>query len=137
MENPEETRTEKILRIYDKTLMTGTFTGIVLSRMLTNLIPPAMRGKMGLHPWHFDDRRRDRRLHVDNKTIICVRNGKDMKEAHLINISRSGMYVEMDAPPDIGQEMSFDLSKKSMGSFMRVKGQVARRAEKGVAIRFV
>jgi len=43
----------------------------------------------------------------------------------------------MDAPPDVGQEMSFDLSKKSMGSFMRVKGQVARRAERGMAIRFV
>jgi hypothetical protein len=137
MKNLQETATEKIFKIYDRTIETRAWAGIVLSRLLMNAIPSSLRGKMGHLPRHFDDRRRDRRLHVDNKTITCVRDGKDMKEAHLINISRSGMYVEMDAPPDVGQEMSFALSKKGMGHLMRVKGQVSRRAERGMAVQFI
>jgi Tfp pilus assembly protein PilZ len=59
-----------------------------------------------------------------------------MRSAHLINLSRGGMYVEMETPPDVGQEMYFNLSGMDLGPFMRVRGRVTRRAERGMAIQF-
>jgi hypothetical protein len=124
----------RIRNILEKTLETGIWSGIILSRMFSNLIPAPIK-KMEMLPHYYDDRRRDRRLHVD-RTVTCACNGKDMEKAHLINISRSGMYVEIDNPPDVGQEMNFNLSGKNLGSIMRVRGQVIRRAERGMAIQF-
>jgi hypothetical protein len=101
-----------------------------------NVMPAAIRERMGLLPNLFDDRRRNSRLHVD-KTVSCIRNGDEMQTAHLINISRSGMYVEIDTPSDIGQEMFINLTERNLGVFTRVKGRVMRRSERGMAIRFI
>jgi len=47
------------------------------------------------------------------------------------------MYVEIDTPSDIGQEMFINLTERNLGVFTRVKGRVMRRSERGMAIRFI
>ncbi|MGO9144802.1 MAG: PilZ domain-containing protein [Desulfomonilia bacterium] len=135
MENSRKAGTGKIRGIIDKTVEAGAWTGIVLYCTLMNVMPATIRERMGLLPNLFDDRRRDRRLHVD-KTVSFIRNGYEMQTAHLINISRSGMYVEIDTPSDIGQEMFINLTGRNLGVFTRVNGRVMRRSERGMAIRF-
>jgi hypothetical protein len=68
MENSWEVRSEKMRRIFDKTLETGTWTGIVLSRMLIDIMPFPLRKSVEHFHQHFDDRRHDRRLKV-KKTL--------------------------------------------------------------------
>ncbi len=128
--------TERVRRLFDKTWEAGAWTGIIMSRTLLNVMPPAIREKMGLLANHFDDRRQDRRLHVD-RTVSCMRNGKDVEGAHLINISKGGMYVEMERPSGVGQELSFNLSGRNLGPILRVRGRVTRSAERGMAIEFI
>ena len=135
MENSWESRTEKIRRLFDKTLETGALTGIVLSRMLMDVMPSSIRRGMERFHQPLDDRRHDRRLNV-KKTITGSSDGRILRDVHLINISRSGMYVEMDSPSEVGPEVFFNLSGKNIGPIMRVKGRVMRRAERGMAIQF-
>jgi len=135
MENAREARSEKMLRLLDTTLQTGAWAGIVLSRIVQNMLPASLKREKRHLPYFIDDRRRDRRLHVD-RTVTCNQDGKDMRNAHLINISRNGMYVETDDPFYVGQELSFNLSGRNLGPFMRVRGRVTRKAEHGMAIRF-
>jgi hypothetical protein len=136
MENAWEARTEKIRRFFDKTRETGTWTGIVLSRMLRDAMPSPIRKSMERFHQHFDDRRHDRRLKV-KKTITGFSGGKVFKDIHLINISRGGMYIEVDSPYEVGPEAAFNLSGKDLGPIMRVKGRVMRTAEGGLAIQFL
>lgn len=137
MEQMREPRSEKILRLYDKALENGAWTGIVMTRMLMNVLPASVKEKRARLrlPHHFDDRRRGRRLHVD-RTVTCTPDGREIKTGHLINISMDGMYMETDAPFDVGQEMSFNLSRRNLGPIMRVRGRVARRSDRGMAIQF-
>jgi len=135
MEKSWEARAEQLRRIYEKTYKIGAWTGIVLSRMLLNVMPSPIRRRMEREAHHFDDRRHDRRLHID-RNITCMRNGHEMEKAHLINISIGGMYVEMNNLSDVGQELFFNLSGINLGAFMRVKGCVMRRSERGMAIKF-
>jgi hypothetical protein len=136
MENSWEARSEKMRRLFDKALETGTWTGIVLSRMLIDVMPSPIRRRMERFHQHFDDRRHDRRLTV-KKTITGFSDGKVLKGINLINISRGGMYVEVDSPSEVGPEVFFNLSGKNLGPIMRVKGRVMRRAEGGMAIQFL
>jgi len=136
MEKSWESSTERMRSKLEKALETGAWTGIVMSRALLSVIPATLREKAGMLHNHFDDRRHDRRLHVD-RTVSCMRNGKDMEGAHLVNISKSGMYVEMERPAMVGQELMFNLSGKNLGPFLRVKGRVMRSAERGMAIQFI
>jgi hypothetical protein len=135
MENSWEAQLEKMRRLFDKTLETVNWTGIVLSRTLMDVMPSPIRRSMERFHQHFDDRRHDRRLKV-NKTISGSSDGKVLKDIHLINISRGGMYIEVDSPYDVGPEVFFNLSGKNLGPIMRVKGRVMRRAERGMAIQF-
>lgn len=136
MENVGETRSEKMVRLLDRSLQTGAWTGIVISRMLRNILPASMKKERRHLRYFIDDRRRDRRVHMD-RTVTCMHDGRDTKNAHLINISMNGMYVEMDAPADVGQELSFNLSGRNLGPIMRVRGRVTRKAEHGMAVRFI
>lgn len=136
MEQTEKSRSEKNRRIYDKAIETSSWTGIILFRMLMSALPESAREKMEGTQRHFDDRRRDRRRLVD-KTIDCINDRKERNKAHLINISKSGMYLEVDFPFDIGQGMSFHFLGKNLGSLMRVKGKVMRKDDRGMAIRFI
>ncbi len=70
------------------------------------------------------------------KTITGFSDGIVLKDIHLIYINKGGMYVEVDTPLEVGPEASFNLSGKNLGPIMRVKGQVIRRAERGMAIQF-
>ena len=135
MEKSWEARVEKLRRMYDKTYETGAWTGIVLSRMLLNVMPSPIRKRMERPVLHFDDRRHDRRLHVD-RSVTCMKDGQETENAHLINISIGGMYVEMDNPSDVGQELFFNITGRNLGQIMRVKGRVMRRSERGMAIQF-
>jgi hypothetical protein len=136
MENSWEARSEKMRRLFDKTLETGSWTGILLSHMLKDVMPSPFRKSLERYHQHFDDRRYDRRLKV-KKTINGFSNGKELKDIHLINISSSGMYVEVDSPGEVGPEVFFNLSGKNLGPIMRVKGRVMRRTERGMAIQFL
>lgn len=135
MENSRKSRTGKMRSLFDRTLETGVWTGIVMSRTLLNLVPASMRERDEIPHARFDDRRHDRRLHVD-RTVSCMRNGKDREEAHLINISRSGMYVEVERPCDVGEELTFNLLGTNLGPFLRVRGRVTRSAQRGMAVQF-
>lgn len=135
MEHMGEPRSEKLLRLYDKAMETGALTGIVVTRLLMNVLPASVKEKTARLPSHFDDRRRGRRLHVD-RAVTCSPEGTEQKRARLINISKGGMYVETDVACDVGQEMSFNLSGKNLGPIMRVRGRVARRSDRGMAIQF-
>lgn len=136
MEYSQEHRPRKISGLLDRVYQAGAWTGIVILRMILNMLPASMKSERKRIPHFFDDRRSASRLHVD-RNVVCMRDGKDVKTAHLINISRSGMYIEIDDPADIGQEMFFNLSGRNLGPFMRVRGRVTRKAEHGMAIRFV
>ena len=136
MENAREARSEKILRLLDRTLQTGAWTGIVMSRMVRNILPASMKSEHRHHPYFIDDRRESRRLHVD-RTVTCLGDGQETRNAHLINISKNGMYVETDLPANVGQELSFNLSGRDLGPIMRVRGRVTRKVEHGIAVRFL
>ena len=136
MENLQEDRSEKMLRLLDRSLQTGAWTGIILSRMVQNMLPASMKKERRYLPHFIDDRRRNRRLHVD-RNVTCLGDRQEARSAHLINISRNGMYVESDAPADVGQELSFNLSGRNLGPIMRVRGRVTRKAEHGMAVRFL
>jgi len=135
MEHTRKTRLDEIRKTYDKMVEASSLTGIVLSHMLMRILPDTAKEKMDRIKHHFDDRRRDRRFHVD-RTIACTRDGKELNKAHLVNISKGGMYLKVDAPFDVGQEMSFNLSSKNPRPLMWVKGRVMRRVDRGMAIRF-
>lgn len=135
MEDSWEARSEKMRRFFDRTIETGAWTGIVLSSIFKKIIPSPIKKSLERFHQHVDDRRYDKRLKV-NKTISCFSDGKMLKDIHLINISKGGMYVELDSPLDVGPEVSFNLSGKNLGPIMRVKGRVMRRAERGMAIQF-
>jgi hypothetical protein len=124
-----------MLGLLDRTLEKGAFAGIVLSRTIRGLMPNSMKEKRRL-PYFLDDRRRDRRIRVD-RTVTCRRDGQEMQRGHLINISRGGMYVETDTPWEVGEELSFNLSGRNLGPFLRTRGRVTRRAERGMAVQFV
>lgn len=128
-------KSEKIRKTYDKMMEASSLTGIVLSHMLMRVLPESAKEKMERTQRNADDRRRDRRFHVD-RTIACTQDGKELSKAHLINISKGGMYLKVDAPFDVGQEMSFNLSSKTPRPLMWVKGRVMRRVDRGMAIRF-
>ncbi|HOS96162.1 MAG TPA: PilZ domain-containing protein [Deltaproteobacteria bacterium] len=135
MQNSWENRSDRMLGLLDRTLERGAFAGIVLSRMLHGLMPNSMKTKKRL-PYFIDDRRRDRRIRVD-RTVACHRDGQETQRVHLINISRGGMYVETDTPSDVGEELSFNFSGRNLGPFLRTRGRVTRRAERGMAVQFV
>jgi hypothetical protein len=136
MENMRESRSNRIFKLYDKTVENSAWAGIVASCVVKNIIPFSIKDRLRDLPRHFDDRRLGRRLHVD-KTVNCIRDRAEMDNVHLVNISSSGMYVETDRPADIGQEMSFDLSGRNIGPFMRVMGRVTRRTDRGMAVQFL
>lgn len=136
MENARQDRSGKMLDLLDRSLQAGAWSGIVLSRMLRNMLPPSLKRDRRRRPYFIDDRRQGRRLRVD-RAVTCRGDGQDATSARIINISRNGMYVETDAPSDVGRELSFNLSGRNLGPFMRVRGRVTRRAEHGMAIRFV
>lgn len=131
-----EYRTNKLLRAYDKTLENSVWAGIVASCVVKNVIPFSIKERLKHVPHRFDDRRLRRRLNVD-RTVNCIRDQLEMDSVRLINISSNGMYVETDKPADIGQELSFDLTGRNIGPFMRVMGRVTRRTERGMAVQFV
>jgi hypothetical protein len=135
MKDSWEARSDKMRRIIDKTLETGAWTRIVLSRMLIDVMPFSIRKSLDRYHQHLDDRRHDRRLKV-KKTITGFSDGKVLKDIHLIDISRGGMYVEVDSPSEVGPEVFFNLSGKNLGPIMRVKGRILRKAERGMAIQF-
>jgi|APIni6443716594_1056825.scaffolds.fasta_scaffold270779_2 hypothetical protein len=135
MESSWEARSEKMRRFFDKTIETGTWAGIVLSRMFKEVMPSPIRRSLEHFHQHIDDRRYDRRLKL-KKTITGFSDGKMLKDIHLINISKGGMYVEVESPLEVGPEVSFNLSGKNLGPIMRVRGRVMRRAERGMAIQF-
>jgi hypothetical protein len=131
-----ESRSNGFLKIFDKTLENSAWAGIVASCVVKNMIPYSIKERLKNSSHRFDDRRVDRRLHVD-RTVKCIRDKSEMDSVHLINISSGGMYVETDRPADIGQELPFDLSGRNMGSFMKVMGKVMRKTDRGMAVKFI
>lgn len=105
--------------------------GVALQQAVKGLVP-------GLAPTaatanHVDDRRLMRRLHMD-RPVSFWSEGMEPRQAQLINLSRSGMYIETDAPLEPGREATVRLPVLMAGNFQGVTGRVVRTAPHGMAI---
>lgn len=136
MANAREPRSNKVLKFYDKAVENSAWAGIVASCVVKNIMPFSLKERLRQIPQRFDDRRWGRRLHVE-RTVNCIHDQTEIDSVRLINISSGGMYVETDNPSLVGQELSFDLSGRNLGPFMRVMGKVTRRSDRGMAVQFI
>lgn len=81
------------------------------------------------------DRRRSRRMDVDHDVSFWI-DDREPQSAHLINISREGLFLKTDAKLEKGQVMKIKLPAMSMGRFPGITtAQVVRRSRLGVAVR--
>jgi len=81
------------------------------------------------------ERRRSRRTDVDHDVSFWI-DDREPQSAHLINISREGLFLKTDAKLEKGQVMKIKLPAMSMGRFPGITtAQVVRRSRQGVAVR--
>jgi hypothetical protein len=82
------------------------------------------------------DRRRCRRVQVDHEVSFWT-EGNEPQCAHLVNISRDGLFLETDAKLERGKVMKIKLPAMGAQRFPGITtGLVVRRNSKGVAIRW-
>ena len=113
----------------------------VLKRSLTGLTS-SRTGEGGgvirrwsLHRKEPPDRRRYRRMDVDHDVSFWCEN-MDPRSAHLVNMSRNGLFLETDAKLEKGQVMKIKLPAMNMGHFPGIStGRVVRLSRQGVAVR--
>jgi len=81
------------------------------------------------------DRRRSRRTEVDHDVSFWI-DVMEPRSAHLVNISREGLFLKTDARLEKGQVMKIKLPAMSRGRFPGITtGRVVRRNRQGVAVR--
>jgi len=81
------------------------------------------------------ERRRSRRMDADHVVSFWI-DDSDPRSAHLVNISREGLFLETDARLEKGQLMKIKLPAMSMGRFPGIAtGRVIRRSRQGVGVR--
>jgi len=105
--------------------------GVALQQAVKGLVPGLAHNAATTN--HVDDRRRMRRLHIDRPVSFWT-EGMEPRQAQLINLSRSGMYIETDAPLDLGRETNIRLPGLAAWNPPRVSGRVVRTAPHGMAI---
>jgi len=81
------------------------------------------------------DRRRSRRTDVDHDVSFWI-DDREPQSAHLVNISREGLFLKTEAKLEKGQVMKIKLPAMSRGRFPGITtGKVVRRNNQGVAVR--
>lgn len=81
------------------------------------------------------DRRRSRRFDSDHDVSFWI-DDSEPQTAHLINISREGLFLKTSAKLEKGQLMKIKLPAMSMGRFPGITtGRVVRRNRQGIAVR--
>src|SRR5438445_3562035 len=64
----------------------------------------------------------------------------DFVETQSVNVSREGMYLRCDAPPEVGAKIDFDVSLDDGYELLKGSGIVVRvvtTGDKGLGMRFV
>lgn len=87
-------------------------------------------------PRHVDDRRQRRRLRVD-RDVTFREEGQEPRTAHVINVSRNGMYLETSTPLEEGREMTIHLHTIAQNRITGIHGKVVRSAPQGMAVKFI
>ena len=81
------------------------------------------------------DRRRSRRMDVDHDVSFWI-DDREPLSAHLVNISREGLFLKTEAKLEKGQVMKIRLPAMSKGRFPGITtGRVVRLTRQGVAVR--
>lgn len=115
-------------------LDTMALHGILLQQAWRGLGP--QKAAPAAWPPHIDDRRQRRRLRVD-RDVTYREGGQEPRTAHVINVSRNGMYLETSAPLDEGREMTIHLYSAALNRLPGIHGKVVRRAPQGMAVTFI
>ncbi|HQP29884.1 MAG TPA: PilZ domain-containing protein [Deltaproteobacteria bacterium] len=131
MQEQWRNRFKEVRSMFWNTVESLAIQGVAMQQAVKGFIP-------GLAPTpaaanHVDDRRLMRRLRMD-RTVSFWTEGMEPRQARLINLSRSGMYIETDAPLDPGRETKIMLPVLMAKNFPSVTGRVVRRAAHGMAI---
>jgi hypothetical protein len=81
------------------------------------------------------DRRRSRRMDVDHDVSFWI-DDREPLSAHLVNISREGLFLKTEAKLEKGQVMKIRLPAMSKGRFPGITtGRVVRLNRQGVGVR--
>lgn len=131
MQEQWRNRFKEVRSIFWNTVESAAIQGVALQQAVKGFVPGIAKPAATAH--HTDDRRLSRRLHMD-RTVSFWSEGMDPRQAQLINLSRSGMYIETDTPLDLGRETKITLPGLMARISTSVTGRVVRKAAHGMAI---
>jgi hypothetical protein len=77
---------------------------------------------------------REKRMETYTETIFTV-DGKDYKGA-VLDLSRSGLFIETDEIFPIGQEISINWERSQDAKIIKVRGRIARVESNGIGVQF-
>ena len=77
---------------------------------------------------------REERMETYTETIFTV-DGKDYKGA-VLDLSRSGLFIETDELFSIGQEISINWKRSQDAKIIKVRGWIARAGSDGIGVQF-
>ena len=77
---------------------------------------------------------REERLETYTETIFTV-GSKDYKGV-VLDLSRSGLFIETDELFSIGQEISINLKRSQDAKIIKVRGRIARVESNGIGVQF-
>jgi len=88
--------------------------------------------------WRGEERRSDMRGRIEVPCDVKGRSSgmETVVKAHVVDLSRQGMFVASDTLLDEGSEMDAELALLQFGDTFWVRGRVLRRTEEGMAVRF-
>ncbi|MEN8190231.1 MAG: PilZ domain-containing protein [Thermodesulfobacteriota bacterium] len=84
------------------------------------------------------ERRQKKRVRFKTGVVLKTEWNEFSADAHSRDISLDGIFIQTDAPLEIGQfcELDITLSGTSSKLQLTVKGRVVRREDQGIAIKF-
>lgn len=82
-----------------------------------------------------DDRRKNSRTSVNLK-VVFMGDSMSYNRGKVDNISKSGMFIQTDAPRDVGMYILASIDVDNMGRIVWAQGRVMRRSQDGMAIEF-
>ncbi len=77
---------------------------------------------------------REKRMETYTETVFTV-DGKDYKGA-VLDLSRSGLFIETDEIFPIGQEISINWERSQDAKIIKVRGRIARVEPNGIGVQF-
>lgn len=101
-------------------------------RNLLTVIENRISKKKKTHP-------KDKRKHPRKTTLIsveCATESVSFTDT-ILDISNGGVFIETDAPFDIGQEIMMNFSPAESENPITVRGEVVRVDSNGVGVKFI